>query len=254
LDIATNKNEGNFARIHGDVGQSIIASAITLTGGASGVGNHAQIFSNSASAAQSINATSISLTGGAGGGIDSGSNRSVDGQTTRTFNRMGPQTINATNCQHARRLPAGTEKLRRNHRAHTNHFCLRRSRHDRVGVQRPVQCAVVARGSAAMAAQVRRPTNLTLLVGGDLSMTGGSVANAGTAIGSGTVGRSDHHLGDRRRRQRNAQPRDGSELRVATRLAGIEHGGGDISVTAGGTLALNSTGPGWGRNSHAGQL
>jgi hypothetical protein len=72
-NLALNKNEGNFANINGNAGQSITASSITLSGGGAGVGNHAEIFDAGTTTTQSISASEISLTGGAGGGIDSGS-------------------------------------------------------------------------------------------------------------------------------------------------------------------------------------
>jgi filamentous hemagglutinin family protein len=63
------QNEGNRARIVANGGnQNITAGAITLTGGAGGVNNAAQIVTLAAGTAQTITAPGISLTGGAGGG------------------------------------------------------------------------------------------------------------------------------------------------------------------------------------------
>ncbi|HTL91414.1 MAG TPA: hypothetical protein VL176_03645, partial [Steroidobacteraceae bacterium] len=245
VDVATNKNEGNFANLNSNAGQSITASAISLTGGASGVGNHAQIFDGGTSTAQTITATTISMLGGAGGGTDAGTGSSSFGnyaniQATGT----GTQSITATGLS----LQAGAS-----------------GQENFAAITAPTQQVTVhgdlsLTGGGSIAGTLRgggariggpggsgpAPTDLTLAVDGNVTMTGGSVADAGTAIGSNNLGGQPTTIvmsaGGNITLNPGTAANSGS--RIGSPASGIA--GGDIAITAGGTLALNSTGPGLG--------
>ena len=83
------------------------------------------------------------------------------------------------------------------------------------------------------------PTNLRLIVDGDLTLTGGSVAKGGSAIGSNVVGAQTTDItitaGGNVTLNPGSVPGTGSRIGSPT----INVAGGDISITAAGTIALN---------------
>ncbi len=83
------------------------------------------------------------------------------------------------------------------------------------------------------------PTDLTLAVDGDLTLTGGSVAKGGSAIGANVVGGQPTSITITVGRDLTLNP--GSVAGSGSRIGSpsISPAGGDISITAGGAIALN---------------
>src|SRR4029079_19733850 len=244
VDVATKTNEGNFANLNGNAGQSITASAISLTGGSAGVGNHAQIFDGGTSTAQTINATTISMLGGAGGGTDAGTGSSFGNFANIQATGTGMQSITATGLS----LQAGASGQENFAviTAPTQQVTV----HGNLSLTGGGSIAGTLRGGGArsggLGGSAPAPTNLTLTVDGGVTMTGGSVADAGTAIGNNNFGGQATTITMSAGGNITLNP--GTVANAGSRIGSPSSGmaGGDISITAGGTLALNSNGPGLG--------
>jgi trimeric autotransporter adhesin len=234
-------SNGSFAFIRGDGDSQTISfaagGAIGITGGTVGSSNNAGIYAPNGT--QTITgAPVITLTGGASGGVDG------EGNSAGIFADTGLQTITSGGMT----LQAGAAGI-------TNSAF----------VQAPVQNItvngnLVLTGGGSSAGTITgggagiggrggsgaTPTDLALTVHGNITMTGGSVAGSGTAIGSGFVGGqpTDMTITVDGNVTLNPGTVANAESRIGTPASNIA--GGDISIAAGGTIALNSTGPGLG--------
>ena len=90
------------------------------------------------------------------------------------------------------------------------------------------------------------PTHLTLIVDNDVTMTGGSIANAGAVIGSGFLGGGPTEISMSVGNNVTLNPGTVTDSGSNIGSPSVAVAGGDISVVAGGNIALNSAGPGLG--------
>jgi len=179
----------NDARIQSDGGQTINASTITLLGGSGGNGNHASIENKSTSVAQNITTTGlISITGGTGVGYfnstvnDSVSNdASIHSDATQTINAGSIALIGGGNLT---TLGGAflTGKLGQNITTAGNLTMTGGASNSAIDTQYGLGApAIIGEELAA---------NITLNIGGSLTMTGGSGSTSRALIGSaqGTPG------------------------------------------------------------------
>ena len=232
---------GSRALIQSDGDSQLInftaGGALSLTGGTAGSRNFAQIVALNGSQTISGSPT-ITLTGGPSGGVDG------EGNFALIQANAGAQSITAGNLT----LQAGAGGI--------NNFASIISPTQTITVHGDL--SLTGGGSAAgtnMGGGARiggpggaspGPTNLNLTVDGNVTMTGGSVANSGTAIGSNFLGGQTHTItmdvGG------NVTLNPGTVANAGSRIGSPASNiaGGDIAITAGGALALNSAGPGLG--------
>jgi hypothetical protein len=205
------------------------AAGITLAGGANGTNNFAQINVNNGP--QQIDAGSILLVGGTEGFNNNALLRSS----------TGPQTVVADEIT----LQAGT--------GGTANFAAVVAPLQDFTVHRDVTLtggssasSMTSGGGALIGGGANLSTNLVMDVGGSVALNGGSVANAGSGIGS-----SSSTLAQSTDITMNVQGNvtlnpgtaaNGAASRIGTRPENL--GGGEIVVNAGGTIALNGAEPG----------
>lgn len=205
------------------------AAGITLAGGANGTNNFAQINVNNGP--QQIDAGSILLVGGTEGFNNNALLRSS----------TGPQTVFADEIT----LQAGT--------GGTANFAAIVAPLQDITVHRDVTLtggssasSMTSGGGALIGGGANLSTNLVMDVGGNVTLNGGSVANAGSGIGS-----SSSTLAQNTDITMNVQGNvtlnpgtaaNGAASRIGTRPENL--GGGEIVVNAGGTIALNGAEPG----------
>ena len=217
-------NNGTAAPLNGAASQVINAGSVVLEGGAAGVNNGA--FINSSAGAQSINVSGdLVVAGGAGGSAG------ITGPATRL------QSIRANNISMTNSAGGGINSVGFILGGHQDIHALgnvtmtaRASGGDLPGVR-----IGGLSGAAATA------TDLTLTVGGDLILTGGTVAGNGVGIGStaapGPAFANNITIttgGDVILNSGVA----GSAVRIGS-SATTGPAGGDIRITAGGDLWLN---------------
>ncbi len=234
-------HHGSFAAIRGDGdSQTISFSAggtISLAGGTTGSNNYAIIRAPSGS--QTISgAPNITLTGGSSGGVDN------EGNYTLILANVGTQLIDANNLT----LIAGAGGI--------NNFAVIQAPQQSIDVLGNLSitgggAAASADGTTGGGARIgglggsgATATDLILAVGGNVTLTGGSVS--GAAIGSNLVGGQTTDIimdvaGDV---TLNPGTTAAAGSRVGSPSIGVA--GGDITILAGGTIALNSTGAGLG--------
>lgn len=230
-------HHGSFASIRGDGDSQSISFAaggsINLTGGTVGSNNYAIV--RAAYGSQTITgAPNISLSGGANGGVDG------EGNYAMILANQGLQDISAGDIA----LAAGA--------GGTNNFAV---------VQAPQQVidalgnvTITGGGSAANAdgtigggarigglgGTTPTTTDLVLSVAGSVTLTGGSVS--GSAIGSGTGGGQTTDIVMDVGGNLTLNPGTAADAGSRIGSPSTAVAGGDITILAGGTIALNSSG------------
>jgi filamentous hemagglutinin family protein len=207
--------------------QTISAQDIVLQGGSGGAGNSAQIGANNGT--QWVDAGSIEVRGGAGG-LNNG---------VQIRAAQGLQTIHAGEMK----LFAGS--------GGTTNFAVITAPTQSISVQGDLAIfggaslsTPTVGGGARVGGGGATPTSLTLAVGGDVTLTGGTVAGSGATIGSSTVGgqRTDITLNVGGNVTLNPGAVADTGTRIGSPAANVA--GGEIVVNAGGAIALNSAEPG----------
>lgn len=204
--------------------QSITAQGIFIQGGADGMNNGALIGANGG--AQSVQAGTITLVGGA------------DGTGNTAILRSGPglQTIVADQID----VTGGA--------GGTGNFAVIVSPRQHVTVHGDLTLSgggslpATFGGGALLGGGSTAPTDLTLNVGGDVTLNGGSVPVAGAGIGAGSAGGQRTDIAMNVGGDVTLNPGSATGTRIGSPSSNVA--GGEISVTAGGTIALNSAGPG----------
>ncbi len=243
--IGTVSGHGSYAYITADGDSQQISftapgSAISLTGGTVGSRNSVGIHTRTGGSTQTItgttsaNSPSITLTGGASGGVDlEGNSAILDVDLVG-----GTQTITADGVT----LNAGAGGI--------NNYAV---------IQAPAQfinvhgdLAIKGGGSSATATtgggaaiggrggSTPTPTNLTLNVDGNLTLTGGTNSGSGANIGSGFLGGQTTDITMNVGGNITLNPGTVSGARIGSPSGAVA--GGDVAVTAGGNIALNSSG------------
>lgn len=241
--------------------QTISAQSIVLEGGSSGSGNSAAIHANNGSS-QNINAGpgGITLRGGADGANNfvQINQASTDPTATQTITSAGPVRLEsgAGNFNFTmirsfgghQGLSLGDTTLLAGAGGIDN-FAVIQGRDQDITVHGNL--ALIGQGSSGsptigggariggLGGGAPSPTSLRLNVDNDFSMTGGSVS--GTLLGNTTNFTGDTHISVHA--GGNVSVNGGTEHGVYSAIgsrAGNE-AGGDIDITAGGTIALNST-------------
>ncbi len=231
---STNNGSSAFITADGDSQQInfTLGSAIDVTGGTVGSGNSAGIQARNGT--QMITGSpSITLTGGASGGMDG------EGNFALIQARVGAQTITAGNTF----LNAGI--------GGTNNFAAIVAPEQNITVNGDL--ALMGGGSnpgtigagariGGLGGTTPTPTNLTLSVDGDVTLTGGTLAGAtGSAIGSGglaTAQTTDITMNVGGNVTLNAGTASGARIGSPSTATG----GGDITLAAGGNIAMNANG------------
>jgi filamentous hemagglutinin family protein len=181
VTVCTSCATFNSARIQSDGGQTINASTITLLGGSGGNGNHASIENKSTSVAQNITTTGlISITGGTGVGYfnvnDSVSNdASIHSDATQTINAGSIALIGGGD---ATTLGGAflTGKLGQTITTTGNLTMTGGASNSTIDTQYGLGApAIIGEEFGA---------NITLNIGGAMTMTGGSGSTSGALIGS----------------------------------------------------------------------
>lgn len=203
--------------------QTISAQSIVLQGGATGSGNSAQIGANNGT--QLVNAGSIDMVGGIGGANNTALLRSG----------IGLQTIFADEIQ----LQGGA--------AGTANFSVIVAPLQEIWVTGDVTLtgggsapSASAGGGALIGGGSSLPTNLSLHVGDDLTLNGGSVS--GAALGVGTINVRPTQITVNAGGDVTLNPGAVTGTRIGSRPDAL--GSGEIVVNAGGTIAMNSAGAG----------
>jgi trimeric autotransporter adhesin len=227
---AQNLNAGLFHAGSGE--QTVNAARIELEGGAAGNGNGALIVSNGGNVpanagAQTINVSGdLIIAGGAGGSAG------ITGPATRL------QTIRAANLHMTNSAAGGNNSVG---------FIL--GGHQDIGVTGDLTMTARASGGdlpgvriGGLAGTGATATDLTLTVGGDLILTGGTAVNNGVGIGStaapGPAFRNDITIDVGGNVILNSGSLAGTGTRIGSSAA-TGAGEGDIRITAGGDLRLN---------------
>jgi filamentous hemagglutinin family protein len=204
--------------------QSIGAGTLVVQGGAGGSGNTAQV--NSANGVQMIDAGSISVSGGS------------DGLNNFAFIRSqaAPQSIHAGTLM----LNAGT--------GGAANFAGIFGAEQYVTVDGDATLSGGATlttpsfgGGALMGGATSLPTNLTLTVGGDLTMNGGAIPGSGAALGASNAGVQPTEIHVQVGGDVRMNPGTGTGSRMGA--APGNSLGGSIHVEAGGEIYLGSAGP-----------
>ena len=216
------------AQLVSDGGQNISAATINLTGGSSGAGNSARI-ANTAGVQTISGSPNITLTGGSGGLAD-------QGNFAQIFSG-GSQNITAGNMT----IAAGTS-------GGFNNFANIVSPVQTISIGGDLtmtggnsQASANSGGGArigGIGGMTPSATNLMLDVTGSVSLTGGSLANAGASIGSNFKGGQATDITINAGGDVTLNPGSVSGARIGSPAASVA--GGDIAVTALGNLALNS--------------
>lgn len=200
--------------------QSIAAQSIFIQGGADGMSNGAQIGANGGP--QSVQAGTISLEGGA------------DGSGNTAILRSGPglQTIVADRID----VTGGA--------GGTGNFAVIVSPHQDVTVHGNLTLSgggslpAAFGGGALLGGGSTAPTDLMLNVGGDVTLNGGSAPVAGAGIGAGSAGGQRTDIAMNVGGDVTLNPGSATGTRIGSPSNNVA--GGEIFVTAGGTIALNS--------------
>ncbi len=222
---------GNFARIRNNGANQDFnftsGGALMLTGGSGVSGNFAQINANNGS--QSITGGPvIELTGGTGGIAD-------DGNRAQLRARVGTQTIDAA----AMTITGGANGVSNGANVQAPHQNIRvagnlalEGKGSASGAVQGGAARLGAPGGGALA-----PTDLTLDVGGNVTLKGGDVATA--LIGSSTLGgTAANYVSMTVGGDVTLNAGNGNGARIGARSSTPV--GGDISVVAVGDIALNS--------------
>ena len=206
--------------------QTVAADSILIRGGSGGSNNGAQIGANAGT--QSISAGTLTLTGGSGGTNNGALLRTGGGAQTIVADQL---TVNAgaSGVDNRAVIVAPQQEVTVSGDVTLN------------GGGSSGSPTPTGGGGALIGGGASFPTNLNLKVGGNVTLNGGSVSGSAIGAGGAAAAQPTHVVmnvgGDV---TLNPGMVIGSRIgTMPTNLAG-----GDIEVNAGGTIALNSAGPG----------
>ena len=223
----------NLARIQSFGSSQALAfngGNLLLQGGTGASNNFARI--HALNGTQSITGSpNITVLGGATGGADTA------GNFADIFSSVSAQTIVGRNIS----LIAGTSGIENfaGIRAPVQNITVHGNLSMTGGGSAPSSDGTSGGGARIGGVSNTSPTSLQLAVDGDLTLTGGMVAKAGSAIGANVVGAQPTNITITAGGNVTLNP--GSGVGAGSRIGSpaTNTAGGDISITAGGTIALN---------------